>query len=35
MTYNGLPIWSKIESGRFPNIVELKDALGAVAFDQR
>ena len=33
VSYNGLPIWSKIDSGRFPNIVELKDALGNVAFE--
>jgi len=33
ISYNGQPVWSKIDSGRFPNIVELKDALNAVAFD--
>jgi len=34
VTYNGMPIWSKIDSGRFPNIEELKDALSAVAYER-
>jgi len=27
VTYDGTPIWSKVDSGRFPNIEELKVAL--------
>jgi len=29
--YNGTPIWSKIETGRFPDMLELKTQLLAVA----
>uniref|UniRef100_A0A7S3ADJ9 Selenoprotein T n=1 Tax=Haptolina ericina TaxID=156174 RepID=A0A7S3ADJ9_9EUKA len=32
VSYNGQPLWSKIETGRFPQITELKDALTAVAY---
>jgi len=30
VAYNGQPVWSKIESGRFPQMPELLDALKAV-----
>jgi len=33
VAYNGRALWSKIDSGRFPQMVELKDALNAVAFE--
>lgn len=30
VSYNGQPVWSKIETGRFPQMDELRDALKAV-----
>jgi len=30
VSYNGQPVWSKIETGRFPQMPELLDALKAV-----
>lgn len=30
VAYNGSPVWSKMESGRFPQMDELKSALVAV-----
>jgi len=32
VSYNGMPVWSKMDTGRFPNIEELKGALQAVAY---
>jgi len=34
MSYNGMPIWSKLDTGRLPHMAELKDALSAVAFER-
>lgn len=34
VTYNGTPVWSKIDQGRFPQMPELKAALTAVAYPQ-
>ena len=28
--YNGAPVWSKMETGRFPQMDELRDALNGV-----
>ena len=32
VTYNGEQVWSKMETGRFPQMEELKEALSAVAY---
>lgn len=31
VSYNGQQLWSKLDSGRFPNLLELKEALTAAA----
>ena len=35
VTYDGVPVWSKIETGRFPDLNELRSALAAAGLQPR